>query len=688
MDKIDRNIYTRIEDFLVYSRDLTLQDALLESNRKFANLNDTEAYISEKDRYWTSVPEEEVTVFMQEIISNMLSRELKEMANIFKEKYGYSLLGEIFVTNKYGANIAMTGKTTNYRQNDEEWWQRAKKKGLYIKDIEYDESAGAYSTDIIIRVDDKDGNFAGVIKVVLNIAEAINIVKEFEVSLKSYNAIRYYLLTKEGNLIYSGRDYKYMENVFGLFPELWKPKIGYTGKYISKDDNQNDILTVYAHSKGYKDYEGLGWIFLMEYKTKDIFNPVSESRNKILIASLAVAMLAVLMGFFISRSIVKPIRKLRDATTEIGKGNMDTQIIFKTKDEIGQLAASFNSMVKNLQDFNHKLVLSNNYTDNIIQSMLDTLIVTNPDATIKTVNQATLNLLGYEENDLIGKSMSIILEIEEELVKKTLIDQLIINGAISNARKTYLSKDGRKIPVLFSASLMRDDSGKIHGIVCMALDISKSEQAEEKLKDTSVELKATQKTSVDIMEDLQAKIAKHKQTEEDLKRLNESLEQRVAKRTSELEKAKSKLQAEINEHKKALSELGKSDEKLYAIIDNSTDIIYLKDIQGRYILVNRQFETIFNTTKEEAIGKTDYDIFSKERADEFVKNDKKTINAKTLLVFEEIIPHSDGWHTYSSIKYPLTTPENIVYGVGGISADITERKQMEEELERATKRQE
>ena len=72
---------------------------------------------------------------------------------------------------------------------------------------------------------------------------------------------------------------------------------------------------------------------------------------------------------------------------------------------------------------------------NIIQSMVDTLIVVNPDATIKTVNQATLNLLGYEENELIGKPVSMIFE--EEVVFPGLED-LIKKESVRNVEKTYL----------------------------------------------------------------------------------------------------------------------------------------------------------------------------------------------------------------------------------------------------------
>jgi|TARA_B100002003_G_scaffold239503_1_gene258945 hypothetical protein len=119
MDKIDRNIYSRIEDFQAYSSDLILQKTLLKSNQEFEGLVDLQFLINKRDKEWTSVPEDEITAFMKQIMSSSLSKELIELLAYYKNKYGYKLFGEVFVTNKYGANIAQSGKTTDYRQDDE-----------------------------------------------------------------------------------------------------------------------------------------------------------------------------------------------------------------------------------------------------------------------------------------------------------------------------------------------------------------------------------------------------------------------------------------------------------------------------------------------------------------------------------------------------------------------------------------
>jgi PAS domain S-box-containing protein len=120
--------------------------------------------------------------------------------------------------------------------------------------------------------------------------------------------------------------------------------------------------------------------------------------------------------------------------------------------------------------------------------------------------------------------------------------------------------------------------------------------------------------------------------------------------------------------------------ELQEILDNATAIIYLKDTDGRYMRVNRQFEQLFNVSKEEVTGKTDYDVFPRYMADAFRANDRHVLRAQTPLELEEIAPHHDGNHTYISIKFPLFGADGNPYGVCGISTDITERKRVERNL--------
>jgi PAS domain S-box-containing protein len=123
-----------------------------------------------------------------------------------------------------------------------------------------------------------------------------------------------------------------------------------------------------------------------------------------------------------------------------------------------------------------------------------------------------------------------------------------------------------------------------------------------------------------------------------------------------------------------------SEERLQAIMDNSTAVIYLKDRQGRYLHINRWYETVFHVRREQVIGKTDYNIFPKERADAFRINDLEVLKERRPMEFEEVAPQDDGLHTYISIKFPLFDSAGEPCAVCGISTDITERKRTEQLL--------
>jgi len=140
---------------------------------------------------------------------------------------------------------------------------------------------------------------------------------------------------------------------------------------------------------------------------------------------------------------------------------------------------------------------------------------------------------------------------------------------------------------------------------------------------------------------------------------------------------------DITEHKRAEEALRQSEERLQAILDNTTAVIYLKDSEGRYLLVNRWFEKLFHIQRGAAKGRSDYELFPQAMAEAFRANDRKVLEAGLPLEFEEIAPHDDGPHTYISIKFPLVDPIRGTRVLCGISTDITERKRGEARLAEA-----
>lgn len=114
------------------------------------------------------------------------------------------------------------------------------------------------------------------------------------------------------------------------------------------------------------------------------------------------------------------------------------------------------------------------------------------------------------------------------------------------------------------------------------------------------------------------------------------------------------------------------------MIDHSSAVMYAFDLEGRFLLINRQMEIALGTTRKKVLNKTRETIMPSEIAAEHRANDLKVIESRQPITVEEENEEPDGKHTYLSVKFPLFDSENGIYGVGGVSTDITERKRAEQ----------
>ncbi len=138
--------------------------------------------------------------------------------------------------------------------------------------------------------------------------------------------------------------------------------------------------------------------------------------------------------------------------------------------------------------------------------------------------------------------------------------------------------------------------------------------------------------------------------------------------------------ADITRRKQAEEALRANKELLQGVIDYTPELIYILDTEGRFLLVNHHLEKLFGVLPGQMLGKTRADFLPEEEARQHRQNDIEIIRSRRSIVLEEEDLQPDGMHYYLTTKFPLLDANDQVAAVCGISADITERKQVEVNL--------
>ena len=202
---------------------------------------------------------------------------------------------------------------------------------------------------------------------------------------------------------------------------------------------------------------------------------ISESRQRhsnaqaltlALGASLLTMLVTFVSGFYLARSVAYPVSRLADAVSQVRHGNWDVRIDVHNGDEVGILARGFQSMLQELRR-------SNAYINDILQSMGDTVIVFDANETIKRVNPATEELLGYSAGYLVGQPISLV----ADPAASSLTPRPKENGRAAT-EIDYVARDGTRIPMLASFAKMSVGTD----VICVARDLSERKHSELELQ--------------------------------------------------------------------------------------------------------------------------------------------------------------------------------------------------------------
>ena len=375
------------------------------------------------------------------------------------------------------------------------------------------------------------------------------------------------------------------------------------------------------------------WIIGASAYQADFMKGLDSIRTHIVIICIISIIIGSLIAYIFALLISGPIKALDKLTLKAADGDLNVEMgenYVTRQDEVGSLSRSFNTMIDKLRDKEDGLARLISLLSATLESTADGILVIDRMGRVVNANRRFGEMWRIPD-DLMAKGddgqlLDFVLgqlTTPEEFMEKV---KELYDRPEAESLDTLYFKNGRIFERYSRPQLIAE---QIVGRVWSFRDITARKQAEA---------------------------AMHQ--------LNAELEQKVEKRTSALNKSQHLLQA---------------------IIDTSMAVIYVKDLEGRFILINDRFEELFKISREEIIGKSDYDVFPVKMADDFRAFDQRVLDAGTVLEAEEVAPHDDGPHTYISIKSPLLDGDGKPYAVCGLSTDITGRKRDEMEIRRLNK---
>lgn len=340
--RMDQRLFHLTGQLQIQTKTPSVQERLSLSNKAFDHLENVREYMEKKDKEWISIPGA-TTPFIKEIISNPTARELTDIfIDFFGRQYGYTLIQEIILTNKHGATVAISIKTSDYNQADEEWWQQARDKGIYLGRLLYNENASDYGIDLAIRIGNLNGEFAGVLKVGLNVKD---IIRAAEVGTRKYDTTHIRIITTDGRLIYSTKPHRFIEDVShkSFFRHL-KTNEGF---FIAREAAQPKLFS-FTQSRGFNYFKGLGWTLIISHQLNEVLEPYSLIQKKIIGVSCPIILFCIILIYALGRMVTSPLKNLTDGIKRISEGDLTHRVTVKNNDEFGEVSSAFNMMIEKM----------------------------------------------------------------------------------------------------------------------------------------------------------------------------------------------------------------------------------------------------------------------------------------------------------------------------------------------------
>jgi len=142
---------------------------------------------------------------------------------------------------------------------------------------------------------------------------------------------------------------------------------------------------------------------------------------------------------------------------------------------------------------------------------------------------------------------------------------------------------------------------------------------------------------------------------------------------------------DVSERKRSREELRESQQRFAAFMRHLPGVAFMKNRQGQYVFYNEAAQGLFHLDPDDFLGKTDHEAWPEEYANRFVAHDLEVVRTKKLAENVEPIPHKHGVHQWLIYRFPILDENEDVQFIGGVGIDITERRQLEDQLRQSQK---
>jgi diguanylate cyclase (GGDEF)-like protein/PAS domain S-box-containing protein len=223
-------------------------------------------------------------------------------------------------------------------------------------------------------------------------------------------------------------------------------------------------------------------------------NGLNKSTIKqLIIATIICVLFAIILGFIFSENIIRPIKRLRNTALEIANGDISAQADIVSKDEIGELAATFNTMTSNLALSTQRLQAEINERQrtseerDLVVALLDTMavlvMVLDHEGHIIRFNQACEQAIGYSQEEVQDRPVWETFIASEEVARFRPMFQEILRGRIPEAFEVcFVTKEGERRLFVWYFALLPAQSTPLSYVIGAGLDITDRKRAEEALQ--------------------------------------------------------------------------------------------------------------------------------------------------------------------------------------------------------------